>query len=130
MTVTKSLAAAAATAAVLSFAGPALAQGDAAAGEKVFNKCKACHTIEKGGAPRVGPNLYGVYGSEAGSNEAFAARYSKGLKEADFTWDEETLSTYLANPKEVIDGSRMAFQLRKEQEITDVIAYLKSMSDG
>lgn len=107
-------------------AGPALAEGDAAAGERVFAKCKACHTIEEGGPARVGPNLYGVYGRQAGSNEDFAARYSNGLKEAGFTWDDETLPAYLTNPREVIQGSRMAFQLRNEQEVVDVIAYLKS----
>ncbi|MGP1257101.1 MAG: c-type cytochrome [Kiloniellales bacterium] len=106
--------------------GPALAEGDAAAGEKVFAKCKACHTIEEGGPARVGPNLYGVYGRQAGTNEDFAARYSKGLKEAGFTWSDETLPSYLTNPREVIQGSRMAFQLRNEQEVVDVIAYLKS----
>lgn len=122
------LAAGAAVAALSLSAGGAAAQ-DAAAGEQVFNKCKACHTIEKGGPARVGPNLYNVYGSTAGSNEDFAPRYSQGLKSADFTWNEETLTPYLTNPREVIDGSRMAFQLRDEQEVADVIAYLKSMSD-
>ncbi|WP_119165366.1 c-type cytochrome [Algihabitans albus] len=107
-------------------AAPALAEGDPAAGEQVFNKCKACHTIEEGGPPRVGPNLYGVYGRAAGTSEAFAARYSKGLQEADFTWTEETLPSYLTNPREIIQGSRMAFQLRDEQEVADVIAYLKT----
>lgn len=115
-----------AAALLLLTATPAFAEGDAAAGEQVFNKCKACHTIEEGGPARVGPNLYGVYGREAGSNEDFAARYSNGLKEAGFTWDETTLTSYLANPREVIQGSRMAFQLRDEQEITNVIAYLKA----
>ena len=111
---------------LLMTATPALAEGDAAAGEQVFNKCRACHTIDEGGAARVGPNLYGVYGRQAGSNEDFAARYSQGLKDAGFSWNAETLPSYLANPREVIQGSRMAFQLRDEQEIADVIAYLKS----
>ncbi|WP_119169106.1 c-type cytochrome [Algihabitans albus] len=129
MRFTKSLAALAATAAVLSFAGPALAEGDPAAGEQVFRKCAACHTVDEGGAARVGPNLWGIYGSQAGGNEAFAPRYSNGLKEADFVWNAETLAPYLANPREVIQGSRMAFQLRNEQEVTDVIAYLKTLSE-
>lgn len=111
---------------LLMTATPALAEGDAAAGEQVFNKCRACHTIDEGGAARVGPNLYGVYGRQAGSNEDFAARYSQGLKDADFTWNEDTLQGYLANPRQVIQGSRMAFQLRDEQEITNVIAYLRA----
>jgi cytochrome c len=124
MNANKILAALAAVAAVSFGAGSAVAQ-DAAAGERVFNKCKACHTIEEGGPPRVGPNLYGIYGATAGSNEAFQARYSPNLKAADFTWNEETLTPYLKNPKDVIEGSRMTFQLRNDQEIADVIAYLK-----
>ncbi len=129
MKATKSIAAIAAAAAVTLFAGTALAEGDPAAGETVFNKCKTCHTIEAGGPPRVGPNLYGIYGSQAGADEAFAARYSQGLKNAEFEWNEETLTEYLANPRDVIQGSRMAFQLRDPQEIADVIAYLKTMQD-
>ena len=129
MRFTKSLAALATTAAVLSFAAPALAEGDPAAGEQVFRKCAACHTVDQGGAARVGPNLWGIYGSQAGSNEAFAARYSNGLKESGLTWSAETLAPYLTNPREVIQGSRMAFQLRNEQEVTDVIAYLKTLSE-
>jgi cytochrome c len=129
MTAIKRILAAGAAVAALSLSAGGAAAQDAAAGEQVFNKCKACHTIEKGGPARVGPNLYGVYGSTAGSDEDFAPRYSNGLKEADFTWNEETLTPYLKNPREVIDGSRMAFQLRDDQEVADVIAYLKSMSD-
>ena len=129
MRFTKSLAALATVAAVLSVTAPALAEGDAAAGEQVFRKCAACHTVDEGGAARVGPNLWGIYGAQAGGNEAFAPRYSNGLKEAGFTWNAETLAPYLTNPREVIQGSRMAFQLRDEQEVTDVIAYLKTLSN-
>ena len=130
MKVTTSLAAAAATAAALSFAGPALAEGDPAAGEQVFRKCAACHTVNEGGAARVGPNLWGIYGSQAGSNEDFAPRYSQGLRNADFVWNAETMTPYLINPREIIQGSRMTFQLRNEQEVADVIAYLRTLSDG
>ena len=130
MKVTTSLAAAAATAAALSFAGPALAEGDPAAGEQVFRKCAACHTVNEGGAARVGPNLWGIYGSQAGSNEDFAPRYSQGLRNADFVWNAETMTPYLINPREIIQGSRMTFQLRNEQEVADVLAYLRTLSDG
>jgi cytochrome c len=129
MKIAKSIAALAAATAVTLAAGAAAAEGDAAAGEKVFNKCKACHTIEEGGPARVGPNLYGIYGEPAGTDEAFMSRYSPNLKNAGFEWTEEKLTAYLHNPREVIQGSRMSFQLRSDQEIADVIAYLKSQGN-
>lgn len=108
-------------------AQPALADGDAAAGEKVFARCKACHTIEAGGPSRVGPNLHGVVGREAGGVEGF--KYSKAMQESGVTWTEDNLEKYLADPRAFIKGNRMAFPgLKKEDDLENVIAYLKANS--
>jgi len=105
----------------------ASAQGDAAAGEKAFNKCKACHTVEQGGANRVGPNLHGVVGRKAGAVDAFS--YSKPVKEGDVTWTEESLDKYLTDPKGFIPGNKMAFPgIKNEAERQNIIAYLKQNS--
>ena len=103
---------------------------DLAAGEKVFKKCKACHTAKKGGKHKVGPNLFGVVGRKAGSTSY--KRY-KGMKGADWTWDEKLLSEYLTNPKKFTKGrtgkaSSMTFKLKKKSQQADVIAYLKSLN--
>ncbi len=116
-----------ALAAVLAVAvagSPAGAAGDPAKGEKVFRKCKACHTVKQGAKHKVGPNLHGVIGRQAGTAEGFK-RYSKGLKTAGFAWDAELLDRYLKSPRKMIKGGRMAFPgLRKERDRADVIAYL------
>ena len=128
-------------AAVMAFAAPAFAEGDAAKGEKEFNKCKSCHMIVaddgteivKGG--RVGPNLYGVVGRVAGSVEDF--RYGKGLEaaaEAGFEWTPEAITEYVVDPKAWLEAqgypnqSKMTFKLRKGGE--DVAAYLASLTAG
>ena len=108
--------------------GSAIA-GDATKGEKVFKKCKACHTLEAG-KHRTGPSLHGVVGRKAGSTEF--KRY-KGLKEVDFVWDEANLDAYLADPKKFVlentshKRTGMTFKLKKADERADVIAYLKTI---
>lgn len=106
--------------------------GDPAAGQRVFNQCSACHTINQGGPNRVGPNLHGVIGRKAGSIEGF--RYSANLKELGekgLVWNEETLRPYLTNPKSVAPQGIMAYPgLRNEQQLNDVIAYVKQASGG
>jgi len=103
---------------------PALADGDAEAGKKVFNKCKACHAMEEG-KNKVGPSLFGVLGKPAGAVKGF--KYSKALQEAGLTWDEETLGKFLTKPKDLVPGTRMAFAgLKKSDDIENVIAYLKA----
>jgi cytochrome c len=106
-------------------AGPVLAEGDAAQGEKVYRRCKACHSTEEG-QNRVGPHLAGIVGREAGSVEGF--KYSDAMKESGITWDDESLDAYLEDPKGFIAGNRMAFPgLKKEEDRANVIAYLKSL---
>ena len=100
---------------------------DADAGQRVYNQCRACHTVDQGGRNGVGPNLYGVFDRAAGSVDGF--RYSAALRTKageGLKWDEATLRAYLANPKAVIPGGSMAFAgLRNEQQLNDLIAYLR-----
>lgn len=107
-------------------AAPALA-ADPAAGQRVFNQCRACHTVEQGGRHGVGPNLHGMFGRTAGSLEGF--RFSAAMKakgESGLVWTPETLAPYLRNPREAVPGGSMAFAgLRNEQQLADLIAYLQ-----
>ncbi len=113
-------------------AGGAAAQetGDAAAGEKIFRKCMACHTIEDGAANRVGPNLHNVVGRVAGSVAGFA--YSDAVVTAGtngLIWTPEELSTFLEDPKTHLPGIKMTFAgLKKAQDRADVVAYLLTQS--
>lgn len=119
-----------AAAAVLTLAsGAAHAEGDAAKGEKVFKKCKACHAADEA-KNKVGPHLVGLVGREAASVEGYKYGDALKAKAADIgTWDETELSEYLADPKAFIGGkSKMAFKLKKEDDRADVIAYLKSLN--
>ena len=97
---------------------PAMADGDAAAGKKVFNKCKACHDVE--GKNKVGPHLDGVIGRASGAVEDF--KYSDAMKAAGKTWDEATLAEYLKDPKAFIPGNKMAFAgLKKDEDVANII---------
>jgi cytochrome c len=108
------------------FAAPAFAEGDAAKGEKVFKKCKACHAVGDGAKNKVGPALNGIVGATAGQVADF--KYSKAMLEAGeggLVWDEANLATYLTKPKDLVKGTKMSFAgLKKEQDRADVIAYL------
>lgn len=129
MTMMKKAAGVVGFAAALTLAAPlALAEGDAAAGEKVFKKCKACHVIDKE-KNRLGPHLIGIFGRESGSVDGF--KYSKAMIEAGITWDETTIAEYLADPKGYVPKNKMAFPgLKKEKDRANVIAYLKEATGG
>jgi len=105
------------------------AEGDPEKGKKVFNKCKACHFVDKE-KNKVGPYLKGVVGRKAASVEGF--KYSKGMqaKGAEgLVWTEENLDKYLTAPKKFVPGNKMAFAgLKKAEDRANVIAYLKSMA--
>lgn len=133
-------------AAVALGAGSAMAQeGNADAGEQVFNQCQACHVVTDddgntlaGRAGRTGPNLYGLPGRVAGTVEDF--RYSSSMQEAGeagLAWNQEDFVAYVQDPtgflKEHLgdDGARgkMVFQLRDEEDAANVWAYLVSLSE-
>ncbi|HGG64018.1 MAG TPA: c-type cytochrome [Rhodobacteraceae bacterium] len=125
--------------AVLAAASPAFAEGDVAAGEKLFKKCKACHMIVNGDdvifkGGKTGPNLYGVIGRQVGAQEDFT-KYSAGLValgEAGMVWDEATLAEWVTNPKDFLKAhdqpakTGMSFKLKRGGE--DIAAYLASVS--
>jgi cytochrome c len=100
---------------------------DAAAGQRVFGQCRACHSIEAGGRNGVGPNLHGIIGRRAAAIEGF--RYSPAMRaraEAGLTWDEATLRAYITNPRQAVPGNSMTYVgLRNPQQLEDLIAYLR-----
>lgn len=110
---------------LLCTAGAAAAgDGDPAAGEKVFIKCKACHTVEAG-THKVGPSLHGIFGRKAATAEGFP-RYSAAMKGSGIVWDEKTMSEFLKNPRSYVKGTGMVFLgLKKPADIANVLAYLK-----
>jgi cytochrome c len=108
------------------FMAAGLGQGyaqDAAAGEKVFVVCKACHQAGNNAKNAVGPVLNGLFGRKAGSVEGFT--YSDANKNSGITWDEAIFRTYIKDPKAKIPGTKMVFPgIKDEQRIKDLIAYL------
>ena len=109
--------------------GAALAQ-DAAAGEKSFAKCRACHQIGETAKNGVGPILNGLIGRPAGSVAGY--NYSEANKGSGITWDEATFAEYIAAPAAKIKGTKMAFAgIKNPQEVADLIAFLKQYgADG
>ena len=109
--------------AALTFGNISAQAADLAAGEKVFKKCKACHSLEEG-KKKVGPSLFGVVGGPAAGMKGF--KYSKTMRESGLTWDEATLDAYLENPRKFLKGNRMAFPgLKKPEDRENVIAYIR-----
>lgn len=103
-------------------------EGDVAAGEQVFKKCSACHNVDTD-KNKVGPHLQNIFARQPGSLEGF--KYSPAMVEygQGKVWDETMMAEYLANPRAVVKGTRMAFAgLKQEKELVDVIAYLKQFS--
>jgi cytochrome c len=115
--------AAVAVVALAALAPAARADGDAKAGEAVFKKnCAVCHTAEDG-KNKIGPSLHGIVGRHSASVANF--QYSEAMKKADKTWDEKTLDTYLANPKEFVPNTKMIFAgLKNESDRHNLIAFL------
>ncbi|MFL5123063.1 MAG: c-type cytochrome [Microvirga sp.] len=103
--------------------GAAHAQ-DAAAGEKVFAQCRACHQIGENAKNAVGPVLNGVIGRPAGSVEGYS--YSPANKGSGLTWDEATFREYIKDPRAKVPGTKMVFAgVKDEKRVSDLIAYLK-----
>ena len=106
-----------------------MALGDVAAGEKIFKKCAACHSINKGGKNNIGPALYNVVGRKIGGITDY--KYSKALVEYNKEWSFEELNGFLIKPAKWIKGTKMAYAgLRKESDRASVIKYLNQNSDN
>lgn len=106
-----------------------LASADPAKGEQVFKKCAACHNADKGGANALGPNLWGMMGEPVGKGHGFP--FSDALASHGGTWDWNTMSEWLANPKKFAPGTKMTFAgLGNPEDRANVIAFLNSRSDA
>ena len=93
-------------------------------GRRVFARCRSCHTLTEGGPNMTGPNLYGVFGREAGGHPDY--NYSAVVKAADFTWNAERLDHWLENPRTYLKGTKMSFAgIPDATDRRDVIAFLK-----
>ena len=102
------------------------APADAGQGERLARICRTCHEVTADARHRVGPNLWGVTGSEAGRHADF--RYSKALQRSGVVWDEASLDAYLKNPQGLIPGGRMAYAgMPNPADRRDVIAYLATL---
>ena len=89
----------------------------------MFNKCKACHSVDKE-KNKVGPHLVKIFGRKAAVIEDF--KYSDALKNSNIIWNEESLKAYIANPKKYVPGTKMSFPgLKKENQVLDLLEYLK-----
>ncbi|WOE76225.1 c-type cytochrome [Alterisphingorhabdus coralli] len=109
--------------------GTLMAAADADAGAKVFAKCTSCHSIEKGGANGIGPNLYGVMGKGHGAVAGFA--YSEAISGISEPWGFENMSAWLKSPRRYADGTKMTFAgLGNDEDRANVIAYLNQNSDS
>lgn len=100
-----------------------------ASGKKIFKrKCASCHTFKKGDRNRTGPNLWGVIGRDKAAMEGF--RYSTAMKAKGGTWTEAELSSFIAGPRTFVPDTKMTFAgLKSETDRTEVIAYIKTLSD-
>jgi cytochrome c len=104
-------------------AGAARADGDAARGEKKFEECQACHSLDRDAAG-VGPSLYGVFERKAAVLSGF--RYSPAMKRSGITWSPQTVETFIADPQAVVPANRMPYAgMPNAGDRADLIAFLQ-----
>jgi cytochrome c len=103
--------------------------GDVASGEKIFKKCAACHSINKGGKNKIGPALYNVVGRTVGGLDGY--KYSKALTSYGKEWTFGELNGFLQKPASYMKGTKMSYAgLRKEKDRASIIKYLNQKSDN
>lgn len=106
-----------------------MASTDIDAGKKMFKKCKACHTIDKGGKNKVGPNLWGIVGRAQASVDGF--KYSSAISQLSGTWTYEHLDTFLTSPGKYVAGNKMMFKgLGNADDRAALLLYLREQSDS
>ncbi|HXV25746.1 MAG TPA: cytochrome c family protein [Alphaproteobacteria bacterium] len=108
---------------------PLLAAADAQAGQTVAKKCTACHSFEKGGPAKVGPNLYDIVGAPRAAKEGFA--YSQAIRDMGGDWTYEELNKFIAAPRAYIPGTKMSFGgIKNTKDRADLVAYLRTLADA
>ena len=108
---------------------PLLATASAEKGAEIFKKCLSCHTIEKGGPNKIGPDLYGIVGAERAKHPGYT--YSQAMEKKGGKWSLDDLNVYLYSPRDFVPGTKMSFVgIKNDQERADVIAYLMKQSDN
>ncbi|PHR53338.1 MAG: cytochrome c family protein [Robiginitomaculum sp.] len=106
-----------------------LASASVSSGERVAKKCAACHTFDKGGANKTGPNLWNLVGRAAAGVDGFG--FSSAMSSSGLTWDFETLNKYLTKPKELVPGTAMSFAgIKKDKDRANLLAWIRSQSDA
>ncbi len=109
--------------------GTLMASADAAKGQAGFKACAACHTADKGGPNKVGPNLWGIVNRMHASHEGFNYSEAMAAKKAE-PWTYEALNEFIHNPKAAVPGTKMAYGgLKRDQERANLLAYLGSLAD-
>lgn len=114
---------------VLILASEALAAGDVDKGKRLAKKqCAICHTLQKGGGNRLGPNLFNVFGRQVASVKDY--KYSKAMASSEINWDEAAFTEFLTKPKNFIKGTKMGYAgLKKATQRADILAYFKTLRD-
>ncbi len=118
---------------VFSLSGNIVFAGESEKGKKVFKKCAACHNVAEGAKHKTGPNLWKIYGAKSGVQDGY--KYSEWLKGSGIVWNDDELAAWVSDKKvkvakfgKDINKSKMIFGgLRKQNQIDDMIAYLKSL---